>query len=195
MRKKRFISPTIFLVFYITVLFSIVAFLSKNNNDKKSKIVELESRIKVMNITLEMARYDMNRIDILKYKEKVMRKKYPLFSKISEVVYLKSKEYKINPDLILALIEIESSFKPNSISTQGAYGLMQINYKVWKKELNIDSSKIFDIEYNVDLGIRILKMYLKESKGDLMKALHLYNNGYYYNNEKYKYKVISTIFF
>ena len=71
---------------------------------------------------------------------------------------------------------------------------MQINYKVWKNEFSIDPEKIFNIDYNIDLGIKILKRYLKVAKGDIMRALHLYNNGYLYNNEAYKYKVISTVF-
>jgi len=195
MKKKRLLSPCIFIFLYIAVLFSIVMYLSKDTTDKRSKIIELEKRVKTLKYSLDQNKNDMKRIELLKFKEKVVKKKYPLFSKISEVVYKKSLKYDVNPDLVLALIEIESSFKPFAVSSQGAYGLMQINYKVWKNELHIDSSKIFNIDYNVDLGVRILKMYLSESRGDIMRALHLYNNGYLYNNEKYKYKVISTVFF
>lgn len=195
MKRKKTISPGIFLVFYLLVLFVIVVYLSKDNNDKRTRIIELEQNKRALQSVIDRQNSDLNRIDLLKYKEKIMKKKYPLFSKISEVVFRKSIEHDINPDLILALIEIESAFKPYSVSNRGAYGLMQINYKVWKDELKINASRIFDIEYNVELGIRILKNYLKVANGDLMKALHLYNNGYLYNNEKYKYKVISTIFF
>ncbi len=195
MKKKRLISPRIFIFLYIAVLFSIVMYLSKDTTDKRSKIIELEKRVKTLKYSLDQNKNDMKRIELLKFKEKVVKKKYPLFSKISEVVYKKSLKYDVNPDLVLALIEIESSFKPFAVSSQGAYGLMQINYKVWKNELHIDSAKIFNIDYNVDLGVRILKMYLSEARGDIMRALHLYNNGYLYNNEKYKYKVISTVFF
>ena len=92
------------------------------------------------------------------------------------------------------LIEVESAFRPYVVSHAGAYGLMQVNYKVWKNEYNIDYSKICDIEYNVELGIKILKRYMKKSNGNILRALHLYNNGYLHNNHKYKYKVLATNF-
>ena len=72
---------------------------------------------------------------------------------------------------------------------------MQINYSVWKNELAINFRKIFDIEYNIDLGLQVLKRYYRKTGGDLLRTLHLYNNGYLHNNEKYKYKVISTCFY
>ena len=31
-------------------------------------------------------------------------------------------------------------------------GLMQVHYAVWKDELKIDKSRIFDIGYNIELG-------------------------------------------
>jgi soluble lytic murein transglycosylase-like protein len=125
----------------------------------------------------------------------VVRKKYPLFSKIVDVVYKKSREYGFNPNLILSLIQTESSFRPRAVSSAGAYGLMQVNYSVWKEELDIDNLRIFDIEYNIDLGMRILKHYHEESGGDLLQTLHLYNNGYRHNNHKYKHKVVSSVFY
>lgn len=194
MFKKKVFFTNIFWIFYVMVLFLTVVFLSKQNNEKKSEIITLNQKINKMEIELADARKDLEAIPHLKYKAEVLRKKYPSFAKISEVVYKKSREHQVDPNLIMGLIEIESNFKRFAVSNAGAYGLMQINYKVWKDELNIDSEKIFNIEYNIDLGIRILKRYLKVANGDIMRALHLYNNGYLYNNEAYKYKVISTVF-
>jgi len=192
-RKKVFFT-NIFWIFYVMVLFLTVVFLSKQNNEKKSEIMTLNQKINKMEMELADSRNDLEEIPYLKYKAEVLRKKYPSFARISEVVFKKSREHQVDPNLIMGLIEIESNFKRFAVSNAGAYGLMQINYKVWKDELNIDSEKIFNIEYNIDLGIRILKNYLKVAEGDIMKALHLYNNGYLYNNEAYKYKVISTVF-
>ena len=192
-RKKVFLT-NIFWIFYVLVLFLTVIFLSKQNNEKKSEIIALNQTINKMEIELENAKNDLESIPHLKYKAEVLRKKYPSFAKITEVVFRKSQEHKVDPNLIMGLIEIESNFKRYAVSNKGAYGLMQINYKVWKNELSIDPEKIFNIDYNIDLGIKILKRYLKVAKGDIMRALHLYNNGYLYNNEAYKYKVISTVF-
>ncbi len=192
-RKKVYLT-NIFWIFYVMVLFLTVVFLSNQNNEKKSEIIALNKRIDNMKVELEKNRKDLTLIPELKYKSDVLRRKYPSFAKITEIVFKKSIENGLDPNLIMGLIEIESNFKRYAVSSKGAYGLMQINYKVWKDEYNINPERIFDIEYNVDIGMKILKRYLKVAKGDLMKALHLYNNGYLYNNEAYKYKVISTVF-
>ncbi len=71
---------------------------------------------------------------------------------------------------------------------------MQVRYAVWKDELNIDRSRIFDIEYNIDLGLRILKQYHEVSGGNIRRTLFLYNNGYKYNNSGYLAMVNSSIY-
>ncbi len=192
-RKKVYLT-NIFWIFYVVALFLTVIFLSRQNNEKKAEIIALNKQIDKMEVVMQSAKNDLKLVPQLKYKAEVLKKKYPSFSKITEVVFRKSLEHGVNPNLIMGLIEIESNFKRFAVSGKGAYGLMQINYKVWKNELEIDPEKIFEIEYNIDMGIRILKRYMKVAKGDIMKALHLYNNGYLYNNEAYKYKVISTVF-
>jgi len=194
MLKKGVFKTNIFLVFYVMTLFLIVVFLSKQNNRNKYEIISLNKQIDKMKTELKESEIDLELIPQLKYKAEVLRKKYPSFAKITEIVFRKSKEYKVNPNLIMGLIEIESNFKRFAVSSKGAYGLMQINYKVWKDEFEINTDRIFEIEYNIDIGIKILKRYLQVSKGNIMKALHLYNNGYLYNNDAYKYKVISTVF-
>lgn len=146
-------------------------------------------------IELTKTKRKLKDLGILKYKEVALKKQFPLFSKIVDVVYKKSKEYGFDPNLVMSIIQIESAFKPYVVSNAGAMGLMQINYSVWKNELDIRIEQIFDIEYNIDLGLQILKRYQKASNGDILQMLHLYNNGYLYNNHDYKYKVTSTKFY
>ena len=95
----------------------------------------------------------------------------------------------------MSIIQVESDFKPYAVSKAGAYGLMQINYSVWKDELNIRFNRIYEKEYNIELGLKILKHYYDETNGDLLKALFHYNNGYKFNNTAYSGKVISTLFY
>lgn len=106
------------------------------------------------------------------------------FDKLLEIVYSQAEQFKINPYLIMALIKAESNYNPYAKS-RVAYGLMQINYNVWKEELKLDFSRIYEPAYNVEKGLEILQFYIKEAGGDIGKALHLYNNGYVYNNLKY----------
>lgn len=134
------------------------------------------------------------RLDLLEYKAATFQKKFPDFARIIETVYKKSRRYGFNPNLVLSVIQVESAFNPQAVSSAGAYGLMQVLYAVWKDELKIDKSRIFDIEYNIDLGLQILQQYHDISGGNIRRALFLYNNGYKYNNSGYLTKVNASIY-
>jgi soluble lytic murein transglycosylase-like protein len=192
--KKLKIGIALLSVMAVALIWGMVKQFQKNNLHLK-EIEKLSVQVERVEKKLENNQKNLNRLDILEYRNAVVKKKYPVFSKIVDVVYNKSKDYGFNPNLILSLIQIESNFRPQAVSSKGAYGLMQVNYSVWKKELDIDSGQIFDIEYNIDLGLRILKHYYKEANGDLLKTLHLYNNGYRYNNHRYKDKVVASVFY
>lgn len=134
------------------------------------------------------------RIDLLEYKNATFQKKFPDFARIVDVAYRKSRRYGFNPNLVLSVIQVESAFNPQAVSSAGACGLMQVHYAVWKDELKIDKSRIFDVEYNIDLGLQILKQYQDIAGGNMRRALFLYNNGYKYKNEGYVAKVNSSIY-
>lgn len=191
--KKRVIHVALPLIAVVLCL-CIINLLSQKQKFVK-EVDTLKTRLEFVENELRQSQTELKRINALRYKNVVYNKKYPLFSKIVEVAYKKAIEYDFDPNLVLSLIQIESNFKPFAVSSKGAFGLMQINYAVWKDELNINFRKIFDIEYNIDLGLQVLKRYYHKTGGDLLKTLHLYNNGYVHNNEEYKYKVISTCFY
>lgn len=134
-------------------------------------------------------------LGLLRFKADVMERKYPHFSRVVKAVYEKSREHRIDANLLMSIIETESAFNPYAVSSAGAYGLMQINFSIWKEELNIDHQKIFDIDYNLDLGIKIYQHYLKLADNDQEKALHYYNNGFKLTNNEYVDKVASTVFY
>lgn len=134
------------------------------------------------------------------FKLDVYEKMSSRFNKLLDVVYDTSKKYEVNPYIIAGIIKAESAFNPRAQSfyrsgNPCAYGLMQVNMGAWKKELLINPMKIFNISYNVDLGVQIFKKYLNMARGDLARALFYYNNGEsgYYNNTKYAPKVIKFI--
>jgi len=195
MVKKVMVFTNILL---FLVVFLMIDHIKKIDNEKETL------SIKKQNLTMSLDNKDkeikvfkekIDKFKLINYRDDVVKKMYPAFSKIVEVVYNKSGKYGFKPDLIMSLIYTESSFKPKAVSSQGAYGLMQVNYSVWKDELQLDSSKIFEIEYNIEMGLKILKRYYDKSNGDIMRALHLYNNGYRYNNTSYNKKVVSTVFY
>jgi soluble lytic murein transglycosylase-like protein len=78
------------------------------------------------------------------------------------------------PELVLAVIDVESNFDRFALSHVGARGLMQI-MPFWLKEIGRPDDNLFFIETNLRFGCTILKYYLDLEKGDLQRALGRYN--------------------
>jgi len=78
------------------------------------------------------------------------------------------------PELVLALIEVESHFDHFAISRSGAQGLMQV-MPFWLKEIGHPDDNLIDINTNLRMGCTILKYYMDMEKNDLHKALARYN--------------------
>ena len=117
---------------------------------------------------------------------------------IIDSIYTISKEMGINPLLTAAIIRHESYSNPEATSISKrtgnkiAYGIMQINYRIWKTEYSINEpEELYEVGNNIRIGLQIFKHYY-EKENDLAMALFRYNNGYIYNNKNYAPKIIST---
>lgn len=94
---------------------------------------------------------------------------------ILETVHRQATLAELPPELVLAVIDVESDFDRFAISSASALGLMQI-MPFWVDELGYDDKNLlFDIEFNVLVGCRILKYYLDMEDGDLIQGLARYN--------------------
>ncbi|HEX22047.1 MAG TPA: lytic transglycosylase domain-containing protein [Chromatiales bacterium] len=80
----------------------------------------------------------------------------------------------LHPELVLAVINVESNFNRWAISSAGARGLMQI-MPFWLKEIPEAGDNLFDMRTNLRFGCTILKHYLDREKGDFTRALARYN--------------------
>lgn len=80
----------------------------------------------------------------------------------------------ISPELVVALIEIESGGDPRAVSPKEAVGLMQVHYPVWGKALGVSYDELFEVDTNIRAGVQILNHYL-ERYDDLTVALAAYN--------------------
>jgi soluble lytic murein transglycosylase-like protein len=80
----------------------------------------------------------------------------------------------LEPELVLAVIEVESHFDRFAISRSGARGLMQV-MPFWLDEINLSDKNLFKIRTNLRMGCTILRYYLDMEKGDLGPALARYN--------------------
>lgn len=89
-------------------------------------------------------------------------------------VHYEAKRAGLQPELVLALIEVESNFNPYAISSAGARGLMQV-MPFWLKEIGKKGDSLFRVQTNLRYGCTILKYYLKKEHGNIPRALALYN--------------------
>jgi soluble lytic murein transglycosylase-like protein len=94
---------------------------------------------------------------------------------ILRIVHRQATRAGLPPELVLAVIDVESNFDRYAISSASALGLMQV-MPFWVKEVGQeDKNLLFDVEFNVLLGCRILKYYLDMEDGDLIQGLARYN--------------------
>jgi soluble lytic murein transglycosylase-like protein len=78
------------------------------------------------------------------------------------------------PQLVLAVIDVESAFDPFAVSYAGAVGLMQV-MPFWPTELGLTRKDLIDVELNIRMGASILAYYLERERGDYRRALGRYN--------------------
>ena len=94
---------------------------------------------------------------------------------ILRTVHQEATRSNIAPELVLAVIDVESNFDRFAISSSSALGLMQV-MPFWVDELGGGSqSELLNVRYNLLLGCQILKYYLDMENGELVRALGRYN--------------------
>jgi soluble lytic murein transglycosylase-like protein len=94
---------------------------------------------------------------------------------ILKAVHRHATHARVAPELVLAVIDVESNFDRYAISSVSALGLMQV-MPFWVPQLGFkDKNELFKIDVNVLLGCMILKYYLDVERGDLVKGLARYN--------------------
>jgi membrane-bound lytic murein transglycosylase MltF len=95
---------------------------------------------------------------------------------ILDHVYCEAKrdpDLQMPPDLILALIEVESRFDPWAVSRAGAVGLMQV-MPFWPTQLGM-RNQLVRTGPNIRMGCEILRYYLRAEHNDWTRALARYN--------------------
>ena len=101
----------------------------------------------------------------------------PLSCDLQDYIRMLCEKNDIPMSLIIALIDVESSFRPNVVSETNDYGLMQINIgnHKWLYE-NYGITDIFDPYQNIFSGITLLSEKY-DGVQSLNKSLMVYNLG------------------
>ncbi|EQG04005.1 transglycosylase SLT domain protein [Clostridioides difficile 840] len=94
--------------------------------------------------------------------------------RIENAVDQASKKYNVDSNLIKAIIKVESDFNPNTVSSAGAKGLMQLMPENCR---DLGVTDPFNIEQNIDAGTRHIKEYIDMFGGSIEMGLMAYNGG------------------
>lgn len=106
------------------------------------------------------------------------------------LIHLEAARVELPPELVLAVIEIESNFDRYAVSVAGALGLMQI-MPFWLNEIGRPNDNLLHTDTNLRYGCTILRFYLDKENGDLRRALGRYNGSL--GKRKYPNKVIDKL--
>lgn len=98
----------------------------------------------------------------------------------------------VPPELVLAVIEVESNFDRWAVSSAGAQGLMQV-MPFWLDELGRPNDSLQQPHINLRLGCTILRHYLDRERGDLKRALARYNGSPLINMNSYPQRVLDAL--
>ena len=116
---------------------------------------------------------DTNYSEVIVIEEQTTGKESPMEKRINQIIEEESGIAGIDPNLVKAIIQVESNYNPKATSRVGARGLMQL-MPATAKILKVKN--ISDPRENIKAGSKFLKFLLKEFKTK-DHAIAAYNAG------------------
>jgi soluble lytic murein transglycosylase-like protein len=142
---------------------SVRARLSRQVSDKAAPALHFHSREDAVRWLSEMDRRLARRIPDRKQRLELLR-----------TVHYEATRARLDPQLVLGVIEVESGFRKYAVSRSGARGYMQV-MPFWVKLIGQPGHNLFHLRTNLAYGCAILRYYLDIEKGDYFRALGRYN--------------------
>ncbi len=93
---------------------------------------------------------------------------------IDDLIDRHARHHRVRPDLVRAVIAVESAFNPRARSHKGAMGLMQLMPATARR---FDVDRPYDPAQNIGAGVAYLRELLDRYQGDETLALAAYNAG------------------
>jgi hypothetical protein len=93
---------------------------------------------------------------------------------IDGLVEQTASRFKVDPELVRAIVRVESDYDPKAVSSKGAMGLMQL-IPATAQRFGVENP--FDPKQNLEGGVNYLKYLLEHFGGDLGLSLAAYNAG------------------
>ena len=142
---------------------SVRARLSRQVSDKAVPAMAFHSSADAQRWLAEMDRRLVRRIPDRKQRLELLR-----------TVHYEATRARLDPQLVLGVIEVESGFRKYAVSRSGARGYMQV-MPFWVKLIGQPAHNLFHLRTNLAYGCAILRHYLDVEKGDYFRALGRYN--------------------
>ena len=110
--------------------------------------------------------------------------------RILKKVHWEASRVELPPEMVLAVIDIESAFDTYAVSVAGAQGLMQV-MPFWLDEIGLPNDRLINIDTNLRMGCTILRYYYDMEAGDWIRALGRYNGSL--GSRRYPEKVLERL--
>lgn len=147
-------------------------------NSLKDELLNREQTIKLLKSKISAQADPSNdrlEMDIYNYIDSGFYAVPDVVSKeIAKQVIRVSMEESIAPELIMGIIQVESSFNPSAISNKNARGLMQVMPE-WVPKFGLKRvDQLHNISTNIECGVKVLKIHIGEANGDVTGGLYRY---------------------
>jgi len=191
MMNKQILKNTVLILVFAAIIFNTVTsgVLIVWMNQDRTSLKKVEADIRELKDKLEAEISLREKLyPELKKSAKLLKKYNPTLDDLTTVRYAYkifqcSDEY-VSPDILTALIVVESSADSEAESSKGALGLTQVMPNIWK----YDKETLKNPYKNIEAGSSILSYYVK--KYGLKGGLSAYNSGKKSGAPRYASKVI-----